>query len=83
MKYATGSDDVEDAAGKTTFWGSKQRLSGKATGMVGGVKEGIGRVTGNDDLVDEGFADQVVGKVKDVAGGVAQAAGNTLHEMNR
>jgi len=27
-QYANGNDDIEDAAGKTAFWGSKQRVEG-------------------------------------------------------
>jgi uncharacterized protein YjbJ (UPF0337 family) len=82
-EYATGSDDVEYAAGRTAFWGSKQRLSGAGSGFTGRLKEGLGRVTGDADLADEGVTDQVVGAVKDTAGQVAQAAGETLHELNR
>jgi uncharacterized protein YjbJ (UPF0337 family) len=80
---ATGNDDVEEAAGKTTLWGSKQRLYGTGGNLAGKLKEGIGRITGDDQLADEGVADQVVGAVKDTAGRVAQAAGQTIHDLNR
>jgi uncharacterized protein YjbJ (UPF0337 family) len=83
VRYASGSDEVEDAADKTALWGSKQRLSGVGTGLIGRVKEGIGRVTGDDDLTGDGVVDQVVGKAKDAAGGIAQAAGSTMHELNK
>jgi uncharacterized protein YjbJ (UPF0337 family) len=82
-EYATGNDDIENAAGRTSLWGSKQRLSGTGVGLVGKFKEGVGRATGNDQLADEGFADQVAGAVKKAAGGVAQAAGQTIHDLNR
>jgi uncharacterized protein YjbJ (UPF0337 family) len=82
-QYATGNDDVEYAAGRTTFWGSKQRLSGAGGNLAGKLKEGIGRATGNDQLADQGVADQVVGAVKDTAGLAAQAAGQAIHELNR
>jgi uncharacterized protein YjbJ (UPF0337 family) len=82
-QYATGDDDVEYAAGRSTLWGSKQRLSGTGRGVAGKVKEGMGRVTGDDQLAGEGVADQVAGAVKDTAGSVAQAAGQTIHELNR
>ena len=82
-QYATGNDDVEEAAGRTTLWGSKQRLYGTGGDLAGKLKEGIGRITGDDQLADEGVADQVVGAVKDTAGRVAQAAGQTIHDMNR
>jgi uncharacterized protein YjbJ (UPF0337 family) len=82
-QYATGNDDVEDAAGRATLWGSKQRLYGTGGDLAGKVKEGIGRITGDDQLADEGVTDQVVGAVKDTAGRVAQAAGQTIHDLNR
>jgi uncharacterized protein YjbJ (UPF0337 family) len=82
-QYATGNDDVEYAAGRTSFWGSKQRLSGTGRGLAGRVKEGVGRVTGDDQLADQGVADQVAGAVKDTAGQAAQAVGQAIHELNR
>jgi uncharacterized protein YjbJ (UPF0337 family) len=80
---ATGWDSVENAARRTTGWGSKSRLSGAGSKVAGKLKEGIGRITGDADLADEGVGDQAVGAVKNVAGTVAQAAGDTLHDLNR
>jgi uncharacterized protein YjbJ (UPF0337 family) len=81
-QYATG-DDVEYAADRTALWGSKKRLSGTGGRLAGRLKEGLGRATGNDQLAGEGAADQLAGAVKDTAGKVAQAAGQTIHELNR
>jgi uncharacterized protein YjbJ (UPF0337 family) len=82
--YATtGDDDIEYAAGRASVWGSKQRLTGAGRGIAGKVKEGIGRVTGDDELAGEGVVDQVAGEVKDTAGKVAQAVGETIHNMNQ
>jgi uncharacterized protein YjbJ (UPF0337 family) len=80
-QYATGDGDVEYAADRTALWGSKQRLSGTGGRLAG--KEGFGRATGNDQLAGEGAADQLAGAVKDTAGKVAQAAGQTIHDLNR
>jgi uncharacterized protein YjbJ (UPF0337 family) len=82
-EYATGNDDLEDAARRTAGWGSKNRITGSATNLVGKLKEGFGNATGNPDLANQGVADQVAGSVKDVAGAVAQAAGQTIHDFNR
>jgi uncharacterized protein YjbJ (UPF0337 family) len=79
----TGWDSVENAAGRTWGWGSKARVSGTGANVAGKVKEGFGRLTGNPDLADEGVADQAVGAVKDAVGTVAQAAGETIHDLNR
>jgi len=82
-QYVTGDGDIEYAADRTSLWGSKQRFAGKGVGLVGKLKEGLGRAAGNEQLADEGAADQVVGAVKDAAGGIAQAAGQTIHDLNR
>ena len=82
-EYATGNDDIENAARKTSAWGSRNRITGTGTNLGGKLKEGLGNLTGNDDLANEGVVDQVAGKIKDAAGSVAQAAGQTIHEFNR
>jgi uncharacterized protein YjbJ (UPF0337 family) len=82
-QYATGDDDVEYAADRTALWGSKQRVSGTGGRLAGRLKEGLGRATGSDQLAGEGVADQLAGAVKDTAGKVAQAAGQTIHDLNR
>lgn len=80
---ATGSDDVEGAAAKTSAWGTKQRVKGTGDTLAGKVKQGVGSLTGSDQLADEGVGDQVVGGVKRAVGQVAEAAGQTLHDLNR
>jgi uncharacterized protein YjbJ (UPF0337 family) len=82
-EYATGSDTLEDAARGTSKWGSKKRISGGGESLIGKAKEGIGNLVGSDDLANEGIIDQAAGAVKDTAGQVAQAAGQTLHDLNR
>ena len=82
-EYATGSDNLEDAARRAAGWGTKQRATGLGGNVVGRVKEGLGNLTGNPDLADEGTADQVAGNVKEGVGKFAQAAGQTLHDLNR
>jgi uncharacterized protein YjbJ (UPF0337 family) len=79
----TGWDSVEGAARQATGWGSKTRLTGAGTNVAGKLKEGFGRMTGDPNLADEGVADQAVGSVKDAVGAVAQAAGETIHDLNR
>ena len=82
-QYATGNDDIEGAARSTAQWGSKTRLRGAGGKFVGKAKQAFGNVTGNPDLADEGVFDQVAGTVKDAAGAIGQAAGQTLHDFNR
>jgi uncharacterized protein YjbJ (UPF0337 family) len=80
---ATGWDSVENAADRAFGWGSKTRISGAGTKIGGKIKEGLGRLSGDPDLADEGVGDQAVGAVKNAVGAVAQAAGETIHDLNR
>jgi uncharacterized protein YjbJ (UPF0337 family) len=82
-EYATGSGDAEDAAQQAFGWGTKQRVSGAASQLAGNLKKGVGRITGDDDLVQEGVVDQAAGLAKDAAGNVAQTVGETIHELSR
>jgi uncharacterized protein YjbJ (UPF0337 family) len=79
----TGWDSAENAADRAWRWGSKARLSGAGRNAAGRFKEGVGRVLGDNDLADEGVADQFVGTVKSEAGELAQAVGETIHNLNR
>lgn len=78
----TGYDAVDSAANRTAAWGDKQRIAGAGSSVVGKVKEGFGRLTGNDNLAAEGTADQAAGSLRDAAGNVANAAGQTLKDLN-
>jgi uncharacterized protein YjbJ (UPF0337 family) len=81
--YASGPGDAEDAGRMAFGWGTKQRASGVGGQLSGRLKEGVGRITGNDNLAGEGIADQAAGLAKDAAGSVAQAVGQTIHELTR
>ncbi len=82
-QYATGSDNIEGAARSTSQWGSQKRVSAAGDSVIGKLKEGVGNLTGSADLADQGVADQAAGAVKDTAGKFAQAAGQTIHDINR
>jgi uncharacterized protein YjbJ (UPF0337 family) len=82
-EYATGSDNLEDAARNTFGWGMKQRAASLGSNIAGRAKEGFGNLTGDPDLADSGVADQVEGDVREGVGKFAQAAGQTLHDLNR
>jgi uncharacterized protein YjbJ (UPF0337 family) len=82
-EYATGYDGVERAARKSFGWGTKNRAEGKVRSFAGAVKEGVGRFTGDQEMADEGTVDRVVGDVKDVAGQVGHAVGETIHDLNK
>ena len=81
--YSTGDPDVENAARKTSVWGSKQRLGGTGSSLLGKAKEGVGNVTGDEGLASEGLVDQAAGAVKDAAGQVAHGVSDTLRDINQ
>lgn len=51
----------------------KDRVAGSMDQMKGKLKEGAGKLTGDEKLKNEGRADQVKGKVQNAVGGVKDA----------
>ena len=51
----------------------KDRVEGSATNMGAKVKEGAGKLTGDEKLKNEGVMDQVKGKVQNAVGGIKDA----------
>jgi len=82
-QYATGSEEVEDAAGKTATWGTKQRFTGTGENLIGKLKKGAGKISGDKELEGKGALDEVTGAVKDTAGQAAHAVSNTIHDLNK
>ena len=82
-RCAAGYDDPETAANKTADWGSKQRVVGTGRGLLGRVKEGLGRLTGDDDLAGQGVVDQVAGAVQDTSGRAAHVVSDTMRDLDR
>jgi uncharacterized protein YjbJ (UPF0337 family) len=54
--------------------GTQDKASNKLQDVKGKVKETVGKVTGDEDLENEGKADQVKASVKDVGEKVKDAA---------
>ncbi len=52
---------------------NNDRVKGSATHLGGKLKEGAGRVTGDQKLQSEGVVDQVKGKVQNALGGIKDA----------
>ncbi|GJD48059.1 hypothetical protein OPKNFCMD_0775 [Methylobacterium crusticola] len=51
----------------------KDRVQGSATNMGGKVKEGAGKITGDEKLKNEGVVDQVKGSVQNAVGSIKDA----------
>lgn len=51
-------------------------MEGQGQSLTGNVKEGIGKLTGDDSLKAKGAGDQVIGDAKQVVGAAKDAIGN-------
>ena len=80
-QYEGENDGLENVAIQAKTWGTKKRFGAGANRIVGRVKEGIGRISGDEDLASSGALDQAIGAVKDTAGRVGQAVGETIHDL--
>lgn len=56
----------------------KDRIAGSIEQAKGVIKEGVGKATGNTKLAVEGEAEQVLGKVRQAAGRMKDAARDAL-----
>src|SRR5215204_4714657 len=63
----------DDASGILEALMDKDRVKGSATNVGGKVKEGAGKVTGDQKLQGEGKLDQAKGKVQKAVGGIKDA----------
>ncbi|HEY1612853.1 MAG TPA: CsbD family protein [Rhizomicrobium sp.] len=54
----------------------KDRVKGMADQAKGAIKEGAGKLTGDEKLKAEGQADKLKGKVENAAGGAKDAIRN-------
>ena len=54
---------------------TEDNVKGKVQAVKGALKERVGHLSGDPDLENEGTADKVVGKARQVLGKVEKAAG--------
>lgn len=76
------NDTVDNLAAGASRWGVTQRVSGATRRVAGAAKETLGVAVGNDQVADQGVADQIGGALQNAAGKVAQGAGEVAHELN-
>lgn len=74
---------VDDAASQTGAWGTKQRVKGTGSGLLGQVKQGVGKVTGDKQMQGDGMLDEAAGNIKNAAGKAADAVSDTLHGLDK
>jgi len=56
-------------------------MGGKTDEVKGRIKEAVGALTGNDELREEGKADQAVGKVKQAVQNVADTVKEVVKKV--
>ena len=77
------ADGVDEFGERVGGWGTRNRAAG-AGGVLGGkLKQGFGKLTGDDELAGEGYADEAGGRLKDTAGQAAHAVSETISDLNR
>jgi uncharacterized protein YjbJ (UPF0337 family) len=60
---------------------NQDELKGKAKDLKGKVKEGVGDMTGDEQLEREGAADQVEGQVQDAFGRGKRKVGEAIEDV--
>jgi len=60
---------------------NKDELNGKVDRLKGNIKETVGEATNDQDLRDEGIADQAEGNVKEGFGKARRKVGDALHDV--
>lgn len=78
-----GYAGVDRAAADVGAWGTKNRVAGAGGQLLGKLEQGVGSVAGNPDLNDQGVYHEATSAVQNAAGKVAQAVGETIHDLNK
>jgi uncharacterized protein YjbJ (UPF0337 family) len=60
---------------------NRDELDGKADQIKGRVKQGVGDMTDNDRLTDDGVADEAGGDVQEGAGKARRKVGETIEDI--
>lgn len=60
---------------------NRDELEGKAEKLKGKIKQGVGDMTDNERLHDEGVADEAAGDVQDTAGRARRKVGEAVEDI--
>jgi uncharacterized protein YjbJ (UPF0337 family) len=60
---------------------NRDEMEGKYEQAKGSVKEGLGRLTGDEEMESEGTADKLKGNVQEGWGGAKRKVGDTLEDV--
>jgi uncharacterized protein YjbJ (UPF0337 family) len=62
---------------------NRDELEGKAETVKGKAKEAVGNLAGDDDLRDEGIADQAAGKTQEAIGRGRRKVGEAIEDLGK
>lgn len=62
---------------------NENEIKGGAEQLKGKVKQGIGKMTGNERLHDEGVADEAAGEVQQGVGKATRKVGEAIEDVGR
>ncbi len=71
-------DELDEFGERVGNWGTKNRVTGTGGQLGGKLKQGVGKLTGDEKLQGEGALDEGVGTVKDAAGKAAHAVKDAI-----
>ena len=77
------ADGVDEAGTKAGLWGTAQRGFGFGGQLKGKLEQGVGSLTGDETLTNQGVFDEVAGSVKGAAGKLAQVVGKTIQDLKK
>lgn len=60
---------------------NRDELEGKAEQLKGKIKQGVGDLTDNERLHDEGVADEAAGDVQDTLGRARRKVGEAVNDL--
>jgi uncharacterized protein YjbJ (UPF0337 family) len=60
---------------------NKDELDGKTEALKGRIKQGVGDLTDNEKLHDEGVADEASGEIKEGVGKARRKVGDAIEDL--
>ena len=60
---------------------NKDELDGKVDRLKGEIKQGVGKMTNDQALHDEGVADEAAGRVEEGFGKARRKVGDAIHDV--
>jgi len=60
---------------------NKDELDGKVDRLKGEIKQGVGKMTNDQALHDEGVADETAGRVEEGFGKARRKVGDAMHDV--